>query len=243
MPQRLSAALERLLDSARLTPIQLEADDDGVGVRLLQPPLAFHHSFIHGPMARRASQANQALLRACNNKSRSIENVLDLTAGWGADSLTLAHHGQQVTLVEQNALLHAILDYSLECLSMDPAGTGVAALMRLVSTEASDYLRCAEQLPEFDCIYLDPMFPIHKSGAKPAKEMQILQALTENLDIETCFELALQTARKRVVVKRPAKATSLTTQKPDIVYREKTIRFDVYLTNNPASPVAKKRLA
>jgi hypothetical protein len=33
-----------------------------------------------------------------------------------------------------------------------------------------------------------------------------------------------------VVVKRPAKADRLTALKPDIVYREKTIRFDVYLT-------------
>ena len=57
-----------------------------------------------------------------------------------------------------------------------------------------------------------------------------MQALTTNLDIESGFELALQKARKRVVVKRPAKAPALTAVQPDIVYREKTIRFDVYLT-------------
>ncbi|MCP4283565.1 MAG: class I SAM-dependent methyltransferase, partial [Gammaproteobacteria bacterium] len=74
------------------------------------------------------------------------------------------------------------------------------------------------------------MFPTHKSSAKPAKEMQVLQALTDNVEIESCFDLALQKAHKRVVVKRPAKAATLTALKPDIVYREKTIRFDVYLT-------------
>ncbi len=65
---------------------------------------------------------------------------------------------------------------------------------------------------------------------QPGKEMQILQALTDNRDIETCFELALQKARKRVVVKRPARAAPISGTKPDLVYREKTIRFDVYLT-------------
>jgi hypothetical protein len=75
------------------------------------------------------------------------------------------------------------------------------------------------------------MFPAHKSSAKPAKEMQILQALTENRNIEACFELALARARKRVVVKRAAKAAPLLEQhKPDLVHRAKTIRFDVYLT-------------
>ena len=74
------------------------------------------------------------------------------------------------------------------------------------------------------------MFPAHKSGAKPAKEMQILQALTDNSNIEACFELALARARKRVVVKRSAKAAPLGQHKPDLVQRAKTIRFDVYLT-------------
>jgi 16S rRNA (guanine1516-N2)-methyltransferase len=156
--------------------------------------------------------------------------VLDLTAGWGADSLTLACHGQRVTLLEQNRLICAILDYSLQCLAREPTSSEVAGRMRLEQAEAGAYLRQLADDRAFDCIYLDPMFPNHKSSAKPAKEMQILQALTANLDIASGFELALQKARKRVVVKRPAKAPALTAVQPDIVYREKTIRFDVYLT-------------
>ena len=74
------------------------------------------------------------------------------------------------------------------------------------------------------------MFAARKSGAKPGKEMQVLQALTENLDLEACFERALETARKRVVVKRPARSAAFAAVAPDLVYREKTIRFDVYLT-------------
>ncbi len=76
------------------------------------------------------------------------------------------------------------------------------------------------------------MFPEHKSNAKSAKGLQILQKLTLNQDIETCFELALKKAGKRVVVKRPAKSQPISDLSPDLVYREKTIRFDVYLILN-----------
>lgn len=226
------AALDHLLAIADLSPVELEieADSRGVGIRLLKPALFFHHSFVSGSLARRARQSNQALLKACNNKSRNIDNVLDLTAGWGADSLILASHGQQVTLLEQNSLVFAVLACSRELLARDPASTGIARRMSLENVDAGEYLRGLDAAHEFDCIYLDPMFPAHKSSAKPAKEMQILQALTDNRGIESAFDLALQQARKRVVVKRPAKAANLTDIKPDIVYREKTIRFDVYLT-------------
>ncbi|TNF89003.1 MAG: rRNA methyltransferase, partial [Gammaproteobacteria bacterium] len=204
----------------------------GVGIYLRQPELYFYHSFVTGALARRASQSKQALLRACNNRARDIDCVLDLTAGWGADSLTLAYHGQRVTLLEQNELIRAILAYSLARLAEEDAtGAAVAARLSLLPAEAGAYLRALDDTREFDCIYLDPMFPAHKSGARPAKEMQILQALTHNRDIEACFELALSRARRRVVVKRPAKAPTLTEVKPDIVYREKSIRFDVYLTH------------
>jgi hypothetical protein len=60
--------------------------------------------------------------------------------------------------------------------------------------------------------------------------MQILQTLTGNTDIESCFELSLQKARRRVVVKRPLKAPAFGESRPDMVYREKSIRLDVYLT-------------
>ncbi|MCP4388302.1 MAG: class I SAM-dependent methyltransferase, partial [Gammaproteobacteria bacterium] len=185
-----SATIDHLLASARLSPVELELepDDDGVGIRLLNPALFFHHSFVSGPLARRARQSNQALIRACNNKSRNIDRVLDLTAGWGADSLTLASQGQQVTLAEQNALIFAILSYSLESLARNPAGADCAARMRLENIEAGEYLRHLDQAHGFDCIYLDPMFPTHKSSAKPAKEMQVLQALTDNVEIESCFD-------------------------------------------------------
>ncbi len=225
-------ALAKLLAHAQsqATELHIQPNRDGVDIRLPEAQLGFQHSFVSGALPVRARQSTQALIKACSNKQRNITKVLDLTAGWGIDGFTLAWHDRQVTLLEQNQLLYLILSYSLSRLATDNRGATVAARMHIQNVNANSYLQSLGANHEYDCIYLDPMFPRHKSGAKPAKEMQILQALTANVDIDSCFELALQKARRRVVVKRPAKAARLSSLKPDLVYREKTIRFDVYLT-------------
>jgi len=225
-------ALANLLACARTQAGKLSIlpNQNGVEIRLLEAQLGFQHSFVSGSLPVRARQSTQALLKACSNKQRNIKTVLDLTAGWGIDSFTLAWHGQQVMLLEQNEVVHAIVAYSLSRLAANHHSAAVAERIVIENINAKSYLRSSAANLEYDCIYLDPMFPRHKSGAKPAKEMQILQALTANVEIDSCFELALQTARRRVVVKRPARAAQLSSLKPDLVYREKTIRFDVYLT-------------
>ncbi len=229
-PERGSQKIQRFLAQSSNAELVIETDADGVDVNLIKAQLRFHHSFVAGPLPTRARQSTQAIVRACSNKQRSITSILDLTAGWGMDSLTLACHGKQVTMLEQNELVYAIVSYSLDRLAAAPPGASIARQLVIKNTSAINYLKALDECHEFDCIYLDPMFPTHKSGAKPAKEMQILQVLTDNLDIDACFEQALGKARKRVVVKRPSKAACLGNLKPDLVYREKTIRFDVYLT-------------
>jgi 16S rRNA (guanine1516-N2)-methyltransferase len=226
------ALTKRLAEAqSQASEVCIQPNQNGVRIRLPEVQLGFLHSFVAGSLLVRARQSTQALIKACNNKQRNIKKVLDLTAGWGIDSFTLAWHGQQVTLVEQNELLYAVVAYSLGRLAIDDHGAAVAERMFIQNDEANNYLLSLEANHEYDCIYLDPMFPRRKSGAKPSKEMQILQALTANVDIDSCFELALQKARRRVVVKRPIKAAQLSTLEPDLVYREKTIRFDVYLTH------------
>ena len=232
MPASAEASLDRLKDCARqrATEVDIEPDDTGVSITHRSLELKFHHSLFEGAMARRARQPGQALVKACRNKQRSIHRILDTTAGWGADGLTLAWHGQSVTWLERDPLVHAILDHSLALMKPHPEYFAVAERLALQRVNAADFLRALPRDHGFDCILLDPMFPTHKSGAKAGKEMQILQALTENQDIEECFELARQKAINRVVVKRPLKAPTISALEPDMSYREKTIRFDVYLT-------------
>ena len=212
--------------------LEFEMLDDGLIISLQQPPdnIRYKHSYNEHHFFKRAQQSNQALVKACNNKSRNIKTVLDLTGGWGMDSFILACHGHSVTCIEQNHLAHMISTYSLNCARGITRSAMAANRIAMIHGDSVDFLQNHAESGSFDCIYLDPMFPEHKSGAKSAKGLQILQKLTQNQDIEECFELALQKARKRVVVKRPAKSAALFENKADLVYREKTIRFDVYLT-------------
>ena len=208
--------------------------DDGLIINLQQPPdnIRYKHSYSGQQFFKRAQQSNQALIKACNNKARNIKTVLDLTGGWGMDSFILACHGHRVTCIEQNQLVHMISAYSLNCSRLIKRSARAANRITLIHGDSIDYLQSTGGSGNFDCIYLDPMFPEHKSGAKSAKSLQILQKLTLNHNIEMCFDLALQKAGKRVVVKRPAKSPPISDLSPDLVYREKTIRFDVYLNPN-----------
>ncbi len=212
--------------------LEFEILDDGLIVTLNQPPemIRYKHSYIDHRFLKRAEQSNQALLKACNSKQRNIKSILDLTGGWGIDSFILASHGHRVTSIEHNQLLHMISAHSLHCARTIKQSSAAANRITMMHGDSIEFLQYSEQSYQYDCIYLDPMFPEHKSSAKSAKALQILQKLTQNRDIQACFELALKKAVNRVVVKSPAKSGALFENKPDLVYREKTVRFDVYLT-------------
>ena len=193
--------------------------------------ISFEHSFHSKPLFyQRIEPAGQTILKACSNKQRSIRNILDITAGWGLDGFILAQHGKQVTMLEQNPLLVKVLSASLENAGRCTRTASAASRITLKQCNSLDYLNTLDNRQNYDCIYMDPMFPERKSMARPSKELQILQKLTGNLAIDNCFELALQKAIYRVVVKRPLKAPCLTLEKPDFAYKEKSIRFDIYLT-------------
>jgi 16S rRNA (guanine1516-N2)-methyltransferase len=148
------------------------------------------------------------------------------------DSFILAYHGRNVTMLEHNELVYQIVACSLNLARSIKHTMAAANRIELIHTSSVDFLLARQDSRPYDCIYLDPMFPDHKSNAKPAGEMQILQYLAQNQDIDECFKLALEQAEKRVVVKRPAKSKPISDLSPDLVYRQKTIRFDVYLINN-----------
>ncbi len=74
------------------------------------------------------------------------------------------------------------------------------------------------------------MFPERRKSAQVKKEAQILQMLGHHCTEADgdLLKLALQKTKKRVVVKRPLLAASLTQQKPSFAVKGKTVRFDVY---------------
>jgi len=187
----------------------------------------FSHSFTETHLIRRATQKNQALLKACNNKRKTIQRIIDLTAGWGKDSFILASHGHQVSMIEHQPLIYHCLDYLIKSARQEQPESA-AANMAIQLADSYEFLQ-HNDIGAHSCLYLDPMFPAHKSSAKPGKDLQLLQQLTQNRSIEALFDKALESKPLRVVVKRPLHAPVLNDLKPDICYREKTIRFDVYL--------------
>jgi 16S rRNA (guanine1516-N2)-methyltransferase len=211
------------------TDLHIELGTEGVIVHANQ--FKFRHSFSEPQFLKRLIQPNQLLIKACTNKQRSIRTVLDLTGGWGMDSFMIAHNGREVTMLEQNQLVYAITAHSLKCAETNPKISQAARRITALHSNGREFLADSESNAQFDCIYLDPMFPSHKSGAKPSKDMQLLQKMTGNIDIESVFKLALKQAKNRVVMKRPLKSTAFSDIQPDLVYREKTIRFDIYLTS------------
>ena len=81
-----------------------------------------------------------------------------------------------------------------------------------------------------DVIYLDPMYPDRKKSASVKKNMQILQLLLgKDEDTSELLDIALQVAKKRVVVKRPKGADNLSVIKPTYQVASKKTRYDIYI--------------
>jgi 16S rRNA (guanine1516-N2)-methyltransferase len=172
----------------------------------------------------------ELIARAIGIKGKYLPSVIDATAGLGRDAMVLAHLGCHVTMVERSPIIAALLQDGLDRAREVFRAKGID--LRLVCADAKHYLQqlldASIELPEV--IYLDPMFPERTKSALVKKEMRILKKLLgAEENTKALFQLALRCARKRVVVKRPPLAPTLSEEKPTIVYRGKTCRFDVYV--------------
>ena len=80
-----------------------------------------------------------------------------------------------------------------------------------------------------DVIYLDPMYPSRDKSALVKKDMQILHQLVgHDATGAELLSIAVQRAKKRVVVKRPKGAPLLNTLKPVAEVVSKNTRYDIY---------------
>jgi len=174
---------------------------------------------------RRVRQGRRlALARACD--ARPGLRVHDALAGWGTDGLVLAALGCRVHLSEVNAEVYRILDSRLR------AESPRLPLVRpdSISWEHEDARDRWRAGGRFDVVYLDPMFGEHPKTALPAKQMQVLAKLAEEMSEEVIVELiekSCRVASSRVVVKRRARAAAI--GQPDWQIRARSVRFDVYL--------------
>lgn len=173
---------------------------------------------------------NQPLARAVGLKSNASPSVLDVTAGLGRDAFVLACLGCRVHLVERSPIVAALLHDGIERALGDPdIGALVHERMRLSVTDAQTIMRSLSSAERPDIVYLDPMYPTRWKSALVKKEMRLLRSIVgDDDDAPALLATALICARRRVVVKRPHTAVSLTGPRPAMHIAAKNTRFDIY---------------
>lgn len=171
---------------------------------------------------------SQPLVRALGKHTNT---VVDTTAGMGQDSFLLAATGHTVMAIERSPIVAALLEDGLSRLCLHPvAREAMGDRITLRLGDASEVL--AGITPAPDAVYLDPMYPEKKKkSALARKEMQVLRELVgDDTDAAGLFEVSRRAARNRVVVKRPHYAPPLS-DRPDMSYSGKLVRYDVYLNH------------
>lgn len=163
----------------------------------------------------------QGLARAVGLDRWPQLHILDATAGLGRDAYVLAALGARVDLAERITALQHALTAALATTAPDIAGR-----MRLHCGDARELLRAGC----WDVIVLDPMFPDRGKRALPKQQAQWLREIAgDDHDAAGLLPLAIAAARRRVVVKRPPKASALGGQTPAFRYDGSRARFDVYV--------------
>lgn len=227
---------------AASTPFILYYMQDYVELIDQQANTAIHVDFVSGALAHRRKYGGgqgQAIAKAIGMKNYKLPlSILDVTAGLAKDAFVLACLGCSVTMIERNEIVAELVSSALRHAEnseefQDILQTG----FKLIQTDAVDYLSTLINKPDViypDVIYMDPMYPERKKSASVKKNMQMLQKLighddNKSIDEAELFNLALTKANKRVVVKRPKGAPTLTAKVPTMSINSKITRYDVYV--------------
>lgn len=171
---------------------------------------------------------SQLIAKAVGIKPKQTLKVLDVTAGFGQDAYVLACLGCKMTLLERSPIIYQLLEDGLQR-ARENADFRTLNI-QLHHFNAIEYLTQLNEDEYPDVIYVDPMFPVRQKSALVKKEMRMLKAVVgEDVDADELLTWALKKAAKRVVVKRPKLAPSLKGLSPDLIFKGKSSRYDVYL--------------
>ena len=175
--------------------------------------------------SRYPSRGKDPLLRAIGQISGT---VVDMTAGWCTDACHLAQAGLDVMAIEHSPLVYAMVRHTLD-------DHPVSERLKLHFGESIEIL--PKLASSVDVVYLDPMYPSRPGSAASPKDITILRAIVDAgkvgntalvSDAESkIFQLAMKTATKRVVVKRPHYADPVSPGKVGET-SGKQVRFDIY---------------
>ena len=171
---------------------------------------------------RRNAGKQQGLIRAI--KPKPGMHIIDATAGWGRDGAIMASFGADVTMLERQSFMAALLMDGLDRAKIE---SRQKLNLNLIYTDAHTYLQALQPDDYPDVIYIDPMHPTRQKSSLVKKDLQLLQKLIgPDEDVVGFIELAKSRTRGRVVVKWPQHQTALLTARASVP--GKTIRFDIY---------------
>lgn len=167
----------------------------------------------------------ELLARAVHVKGQTTLHIIDATAGFGLDAFILASLGHNVQLLERSPIVAALLNDGLQRLATET----MESKLTLIAHDAIAYLQQILPTAAPDVIYLDPMFPERTKSALVKKEMRLLQQIVgQDLDAAQLLAIARDTAKHKVVVKRPRLAPFLGDKQPHFSLTGKVSRFDIY---------------
>lgn len=209
-----------------MTHLTLREDERGLA--LVGDGLELRCDFSRSLPRLRASNLHRELLvRAARVRGLDeVPRVVDATAGLGEDSVLLAAAGMQVTLVEREPMLAALLRDGLQRAARQPELAPIASRMRLIEGDSVEVLASLDERPHV--VYLDPMFPAKRKQAATNKKLQLIQQLElPCANEEELMGAALAVHPRKVVIKRPLKGPCLAGAKPSGSLRGKVVRYDI----------------
>ena len=211
----------------------LQLGEEGLQLVELGPqaPGPVKVDFVEGAVAHRrlfGGGSGQMIVKAVGVQAGVRPRVLDATAGLGRDAFVLASLGCEMTLIERQPLIAALLEDGLARAALAHEVAPIVARMRLLTGNAIALMQAWQDEPP-QVIYLDPMFPHRDKSALVKKEMRLFRPFVgDDLDAPALLEAALNLATHRVVVKRPRKAPLIEGAKPGYALEGKSSRYDIY---------------
>lgn len=188
--------------------------------------------FVDGPVGHRlrfGGGRGQDLAKAMGLRDGKTPMIIDATAGLGRDSFLLASLGAQVIMIERSEHMHRLLVDGMERAALEGGQyRDIIGRMTLLQGDAKDLI------PELsgEAILIDPMHPERKNSALVKQDLrQVREIVGTDPDAADLVRLAIQHARKRVVLKWPAKADPIEgVQACSHQIRGKSTRYDVFMT-------------
>ncbi|WP_185266360.1 class I SAM-dependent methyltransferase [Halopseudomonas xiamenensis] len=232
----LAARLQLPLQAADAQDAELllQVGSDGLSLQATAAgaPGAVRVDFVEGALAHRrqfGGGTGQMVAKAVGLRGALRPNVLDATAGLGRDAFVLAALGCEVTLVERQPVIAALLADGLQRARQAGGEVAeIAARMQLLTGDAIE-LMADWSGPVPQVIHLDPMFPHRDKSALVKKEMRLFRPLAgDDLDAPALLAAALQLASHRVAVKRPRKAPAIDGPPPSAQLSGQSSRYDIY---------------